>query len=50
MTCRTERGHRIAIKAGPHHEKPEFEDLKAASAATGIPIRQLAHEALHPDS
>lgn len=40
------RGHEIAIKAGPHRAKPEHDDLVAVSAATGVPIRVLAEEAL----
>ncbi|MEM9131668.1 MAG: LarC family nickel insertion protein [Actinomycetota bacterium] len=44
------RGHRIAIKVGPHHSKPEFDDLRAAAEATGLPLRQLAREALVADS
>ena len=40
------RGHRIAIKVGPQHAKPEFDDLRAAAEASGLPLRQLAREAL----
>ncbi|MCP4227400.1 MAG: LarC family nickel insertion protein, partial [Actinomycetia bacterium] len=44
------RGHRVAIKDGPYGSKPEYDDLVAASEATGIPIRQLATEALQAES
>lgn len=44
------RGHRIGIKAGPRHRKPEFDDLRAAADATGVPLKQLAEEALAADS
>ncbi|MEM8922329.1 MAG: nickel pincer cofactor biosynthesis protein LarC [Actinomycetota bacterium] len=44
------RGHRIGIKVGPRHRKPEFDDLRAAADATGIPLKQLAEEALAADS
>ncbi len=44
------RGHRIAIKAGPHRAKPEFDDLRAAAESTGLPLQQLAREALVADS
>ena len=44
------RGHRIAIKVGPHQAKPEFDDLRAAAEATGLPLQQLAREALVADS
>ena len=40
------RGHRIAVKAGPHRAKPEHDDLVTVSAATGVPVRVLADEAL----
>lgn len=43
-------GHVIAIKVGPHHAKPEFVDLQAAATATGLPLWQLAREALVADS
>jgi uncharacterized protein (TIGR00299 family) protein len=44
------RGQRIRIKDGPFGSKPEYDDLVDASEATGIPIRQLATEALQAES
>ncbi len=44
------RGHRIAVKVGPHHRKPEFDDLQRVALATGLPLKQLAAEALAADS
>ncbi|MCP5032923.1 MAG: LarC family nickel insertion protein, partial [Actinomycetia bacterium] len=44
------RGHRVAIKDGPYGSKPEYDDLAIASEATGVPIRQLAAEALGAES
>ncbi len=38
------RGHTIRVKVGPHGAKPEHDDLVAASAQTGIPVRRLAAE------
>jgi uncharacterized protein (DUF111 family) len=40
------RGHSIRIKSGPYRDKPEHEDLAAAAAATGLPIRAVADLAL----
>ncbi len=42
----TVRGQSIAIKVGPFGIKPEYDDLKEASEKLGIPVRQLATEAL----
>jgi uncharacterized protein (TIGR00299 family) protein len=39
-------GHRVAMKVGPHGAKPEHDDLVAASAALGRPVRVLATEAV----
>lgn len=39
------RDHEIRIKIGPHGAKPEHDDLVAAAAATGVPLRRLAAEA-----
>lgn len=46
----TVRGVTIRIKVGPYGAKPEYEDLVAASDATGVPIRLLANEAIRADS
>ena len=40
------RGCKIRVKVGPHSAKPEHADLVTASRATGVPVRQLATEAL----
>ncbi len=40
------RGRAIAIKIGPYGAKPEYGDLALASADLGVPLRQLAQEAL----
>jgi pyridinium-3,5-bisthiocarboxylic acid mononucleotide nickel chelatase len=39
-------GHRIRIKAGPYQAKPELDDVLAASAATGLPVRTVAERAM----
>lgn len=39
-------GHVIRIKVGPHGAKPEHDDVAAAAAATGRPLRAVAAEAL----
>ncbi|OIV35536.1 TIGR00299 family protein [Mangrovactinospora gilvigrisea] len=39
------RGHRIRVKAGPHGAKPEHDDVAAAAAALGAPLRAVADEA-----
>ncbi len=36
----------IRIKIGPHGAKPEHDDLVSAAAATGLPLRLLATEAI----
>ena len=40
------RGSEVRIKVGPHGAKPEHDDLAAAAAETGIPVRRLAAEAM----
>lgn len=40
------RDQPIAIKIGPHGAKPEHDDLVAAAAVTGLPLRHLAVEAM----
>ncbi|MEL6984613.1 MAG: nickel insertion protein, partial [Actinomycetota bacterium] len=40
------RDQPISIKVGPHGAKPEHDDLVAAAAATGLPLRRLATEAM----
>ena len=42
----TVRGHRIAIKVGPHGFKPEHDDLVDAADELGLPLHQLAAEAM----
>jgi uncharacterized protein (TIGR00299 family) protein len=39
-------GHRIRVKIGPHRAKPERDDVAAAAAATGLPARVVAEQAL----
>lgn len=39
-------GQRIRIKVGPHGAKPEHDDVVAASAALGRPLRRVSAEAL----
>lgn len=46
----TVRGQEVRLKAGPYGVKPEHDDLAALSRATGLPLRQLAAEALAADS
>ena len=42
----TVEGHRIRVKVGPHRAKPEHDDVAAAAAATGLPARVVAEQAL----
>ena len=42
----TVQGHRIRVKIGPHRAKPEHDDVAAAAAATGLPARVVAEQAL----
>ncbi len=42
----TLRGHEIRIKVGPHGAKPEFDDLADLASDTGVPLRDLAAEAM----
>ena len=42
----TVEGHRIRVKIGPHRAKPEHDDVAAAAAATGLPARVVAEQAL----
>lgn len=44
------RGHEVRVKVGPFSSKPEYDDLVAASEATGITVRQLTREAVVIDS
>ncbi|GGI88567.1 UPF0272 protein [Saccharopolyspora subtropica] len=39
-------GHRIRIKHGPWHAKPEHDDVVAAAEALGRPVRTVAAQAL----
>ena len=39
-------GHRIRVKIGPHRAKPEHDDVAAAAAATGLPARVVAEQAV----
>ena len=41
------RGATVSVKVGPYGAKPEHDDLVALAASTGVPLRQLATEALH---
>ncbi|MFI0470372.1 nickel pincer cofactor biosynthesis protein LarC [Saccharopolyspora sp. 5N102] len=45
-TTVTVQGHQIRIKHGPYHAKPEHDDVAAAAAALGRPLRTVAAEAL----
>lgn len=40
------RGRAVRIKIGPHGAKPEFDDLTALATDTGLPLRELANEAI----
>ena len=42
----TVEGHRIRVKIGPHRAKPEHDDVAAAAAASGLPARVVAEQAL----
>ena len=39
-------GHPIRIKRGPWRDKPEHDDVVAAAAALGRPLRTVAEQAL----
>src|SRR3954468_20777809 len=39
-------GHLVRIKHGPHAAKPEHDDVVAAAAALGLPLRAVAARAL----
>jgi len=39
-------GHAVRIKHGPHAAKPEHDDVVAAAAALGLPLRAVAARAL----
>jgi len=39
-------GQVIGMKVGPHGAKPEFDDVAAAAAATGRPVREVATAAM----
>lgn len=41
-------GHEIRLKHGPHGVKPEHNDVAAAAAALGLPLREVAARALRP--
>ncbi|MDH6221042.1 nickel pincer cofactor biosynthesis protein LarC [Streptomyces pseudovenezuelae] len=43
-------GHVVRIKHGPHAAKPEHDDVVAAAAALGVPLRAVAARALHLSS
>ncbi|MFE7895240.1 nickel pincer cofactor biosynthesis protein LarC [Streptomyces sp. NPDC057412] len=40
-------GHPVRVKHGPHAAKPEHDDVVAAAAALGRPLRAVAARALH---
>lgn len=39
-------GHPIRVKVGPHGAKPEFDDVAAAAARLGRPLRTVSRQAL----
>lgn len=39
-------GHRVRVKVGPSGAKPEFDDVVAAAAALGRPVRDVSSDAL----
>ncbi|MBE9376600.1 nickel pincer cofactor biosynthesis protein LarC [Saccharopolyspora sp. HNM0983] len=39
-------GHRVRVKQGPWHAKPEHDDVVAAADALGVPARAVAERAL----
>lgn len=41
-------GHTVRVKRGPYGAKCEYEDLKAAAEALGLPLREVAARALRP--
>jgi uncharacterized protein (TIGR00299 family) protein len=40
----------VRVKHGPHHAKPEYDDLAAAAAQLGLPLRTVAERALRETS
>ncbi|RDS60645.1 nickel pincer cofactor biosynthesis protein LarC [Streptomyces sp. M7] len=40
-------GHPVRVKHGPYGAKPEHDDVVAAAAALGLPLRAVAARALH---
>lgn len=38
-------GHPVRVKHGPHGAKPEHDDVAAAAAALGLPLREVAERA-----
>lgn len=40
-------GHPVRVKRGPYGAKPEHDDVVAAAAALGLPLRAVAARALH---
>jgi uncharacterized protein (TIGR00299 family) protein len=41
-------GHTVRVKRGPYGAKCEYEDLRAAAEALGLPLREVAARALRP--
>lgn len=41
----TVAGHPIRVKRGPHNAKPEHDDVAAAAAELGLPLREVAERA-----
>jgi len=38
-------GHDVRMKVGPHGAKPEYDDVIAVAARTGLPARIVAQDA-----